>query len=240
MFDSTTGRKPLPLTYIGHRFHQSRLKEYHGVDVALFKLPPGEYTPLQLTPSPEVRLGDPIVTMGFPHYFDYDEKKPSLFTTTGSVTRFNRTVDGLDSIFMDAKTTHGNSGGPCISRVTGGVIGLNTFGSGITNPKDQEDMVGYNGLVPVDVLIGEFPLEAELGLDPGNEKVDFYDSYASWPSYTCRRAGTEASVDLASNAVQAHSPNPPTPITPPGNLPAQGRLPNGQRGLRFQSHGDRR
>lgn len=53
----------------------------------------------------------------------------SLTVTTGVVTRFNRGPQGeVASIYVDAAFTHGSSGGPSVSLVTGGVIGLNSFG----------------------------------------------------------------------------------------------------------------
>jgi tetratricopeptide (TPR) repeat protein/S1-C subfamily serine protease len=175
-WDLGSHHKDMPLTLVAFLFQPNVLSHHHAKDVALFKLPAGDYPTVPLTPQTDVNLGDEIVTMGFPKTFDFGTL--NIFTTKGVVTRFNRALDGkVDTMFIDAKITHGNSGGPCFSRVTGGAIGLNTYGSDIKSSGDN-DLVGYNGIVPVEVLREVFPVEAELGLDMDTDPLDFYDCYS--------------------------------------------------------------
>ena len=201
-WDQGVQHKTLPLTLVGYQFQPHPLMRRHWAkDVSLFKLPPGEYTPVPLTPLSDVQLGDPVVTLGFPHG-GIDFATLNLFTTRGVVTRFNRSVDNtIDSLYIDAKFTHGSSGGPCFSQITGGVIGLNTFvAANIGSSSMENDLVGYNGVVPIEVLMDRFPVVAELGLDPESSNLDFYDAYVLSSLYAQRRP--EAAVEMAKKATQ--------------------------------------
>lgn len=165
---SRLGKRRLPATLVGWRFEMSRLHLHHGADVAILKLPAGTYTALPLTRGTDARLGDPVIAMGFPRRDLHTTL--NIYITRGVVTRFNRGLDQrIESILTDAKATHGSSGGPCIDLKTGGVIGLNTFGTDIrdkaSDALELNNMVGYSGVVPTDTLIREFPLVAGLGRD---------------------------------------------------------------------------
>lgn len=210
-WDSGLGIKEVEADLIGWRRKREKMFFHWESDVALLKLPPGEYTATSLTPLDEVRLGDPVVAVGFPQRFHFDTL--NVFVTGGVVTRFNRNREGhIDSIFTDAKIAKGSSGGPCFSRITGGVIGQNTYGMPIQGGEQGEkfnELVGYSGVIPVRYLIDRFPLVAELGLgmDPD---LDFLDSYALASLLLNRHPGDDArrlaerAVKLRSDSADAH------------------------------------
>lgn len=155
-WDSSLNRPPLKAELIGavSRAGRGTGADIVGVDIALLKVNGADFATVELTPAEHVQLGDAVVTMGFPKRGLFDSL--NTFVTQGVVTRFNRNGLGqLDSIFIDAKITHGNSGGPCFSLETGGVIGLNSFGYDIGG--FDNDMVGYNGVIPIDIVLHEFP-----------------------------------------------------------------------------------
>jgi tetratricopeptide (TPR) repeat protein len=176
-WDESLKRPKVPAQLIDGKFRMSPFFHQWGTDVALLKIPPGDYDPLPLSPSAEVEAGDGIVTLGFPSRGMIEGI--SLTVTTGVVARFNRGPQGeLVSIFMDAVTTHGSSGGPCVSLVTGGVIGLNTFGMPLQLDQQHaklNDLINYNGVVPIDAAIREFPLVCTPGLNPQASGYDFFD-----------------------------------------------------------------
>ena len=150
-----------------------------GTDVALLKIPAGDYEPVPLTPLSQVKLGDPVVALGFP--VSYNVAGLSLFLTKGVVVRFNRNFLGkVESLTTDAKITHGNSGGPCFDLATGGVIGLNTWGYDIgtrtASGESANNFVGYYFVCPTDAALARFPLVAELGL-PHDVKLDFFPTF---------------------------------------------------------------
>jgi tetratricopeptide (TPR) repeat protein len=208
-WDQGLHHREMPLTLVGFFFQPNVLSHHHAKDVALFKLPAGDYPTVPLTPLGDVHLGDEIVTMGFPKSSEFGTL--NMFTTKGVVTRFNRALDGkVDTMFIDAKITHGNSGGPCFSRVTGGAIGLNTYGSDI-QANANNDLVGYNGIVPVEVLKEVFPVEAELGMDMDSDPLDFYDCYslahlyAGLGRYTGAARLAKKAIELQGTTADAHA-----------------------------------
>jgi hypothetical protein len=89
--------------------------------------------------------------------------------------------------------------------VTGGAIGLNTYGSDIKSGGDN-DLVGYNGIVPVEVLKEVFPVEAELGMDMETDGLDFYDCYSLAQLYSGLGRHTGA-VRLAKKAIELQGTN---------------------------------
>ena len=182
-WDRPLKRKELPATFVGARFEPGKLPLGSVVDVAVVKLPPGNYRPIPLTCVADLRLGDPIMTMGFPQRFRFDSL--DMFVTGGVLTRFNRNREGqVESLYIDAKFAHGSSGGPSISLVTGGVVGLTTFSippefAASPNPelKKLSGMIGYYGVIPTDTLASEFPVIAGRGENPDTAGLDFFDYY---------------------------------------------------------------
>lgn len=181
-WDESLRRPKVPAQLIGgiHKVRESAIPSLYGVDVALLKIAPGDYEPMPLSSLADVQAGDDIVTMGFPSRGMLEGV--SLTVTRGVVTRFNRGPQGeVESIFTDAAFTHGSSGGPSVSLVTGGVIGLNTFGNPVQlDPQrnQRNDLINYRGIVPIDAAVRAFPLFTVPGLDPQTSNLDFFDSLA--------------------------------------------------------------
>jgi S1-C subfamily serine protease/tetratricopeptide (TPR) repeat protein/thiol-disulfide isomerase/thioredoxin len=181
-WDQSLRRPRVAAQLIGavYKVRNSPLPTLYGTDVALLKIPAGDYEPLPLSPLSDVHTGDGIVTMGFPQKWRMEGV--SITSTTGVVARFNRGPEGdVESIYTDAPFTHGSSGGPSVSLVTGGVIGLDTFGMDIQTDSSRaglNDLVSYKGIVPIDIAIREFPLYTIPGLDPSGGNADFIGSLA--------------------------------------------------------------
>jgi tetratricopeptide (TPR) repeat protein len=209
-------KKPrVPAQLVGYRRKESVRTFYQlwGVDIALLKIPDGDYEPMPLTPLDDVEAGDPVVTLGFPSRGLIEGV--SLTVTTGVVTRFNRGPTGeVESLYTDAPFTHGSSGGPCVSLVTGGVIGQNTFGTGVgleVNGKSLNDLLHYHGVVPINQAMREWPTVTELGLSYGAEELDFLDAYAlsrlymAWGSLDAAEGLAAYSAKRQYQSADAHS-----------------------------------
>jgi len=174
-WDESLRRPKVEAQLVGGKFRLSPYRFQHGTDVALLQIPAGNYEPLPLTPLADVEAGDGVVTLGFPSRGLIEGV--SLTVTSGVVTRFNRGPQGeVASIYVDAAFTHGSSGGPCVSLVTGGVVGLNSFGMDVqldARSAGLNDLIKYHGVVPIDAAIREFPLVCTPGLDPQGTGLDF-------------------------------------------------------------------
>lgn len=97
-------------------------------DIAVIRVPQlagGTY--LAMGEDQSVDIGDEIIALGSPHGF---QNTVTLGIISGVERNFS--VDGYDytnSYQISAQITHGNSGGPLISRSTGNVIGINAVGT---------------------------------------------------------------------------------------------------------------
>ena len=182
-WDEQLRKKSVPARLVG--FARRQTAEYRlggalgGDDVALLKIDGQDHVPLPLCSSARVRLGDPIMTLGFPKSFSLATL--STFLTKGVVTRFNRSIAGrIESFATDAKTTHGSSGGPCIDLMTGAVIGLNTWGYDIGMQTEEgvslDDFVGYSFVCPIDAALRHFPIVADFGLAEEPE-LGFFEAF---------------------------------------------------------------
>ncbi|MHC4813645.1 MAG: trypsin-like peptidase domain-containing protein [Planctomycetota bacterium] len=133
------------------------------LDLALLKLPRGRkpypVIPMTRVDGKLVREGDPIIAVGFPKPSSFG--KGNMFLTQGHVTTIKRLQRSfgkssyhiLDDLLTDATIASGNSGGPCISLVTGGVIGLNTY-----IPLDHQGRRhAYAGVCLIDYALQHFP-----------------------------------------------------------------------------------
>ncbi len=174
-----------------------------GTDVALLRLDPGDYVPVKLSPTSTVKLGDPVVNLGFPQSFSVAGL--SLFVTRGVVVRFNRDVMGRTvGIAVDAKHAPGSSGGPCFNLRTGGVMGLTTWsykiGGETEAGQSSNDMVGYYFLCPTDDALAHFPVVADLGYEHDHE-FDFLSSYELAGQFLAL-SSSEAALAMADRAVE--------------------------------------
>ena len=188
---------------IGYVRRSSTQVVFGGVDVALLKIEPGDYNPIPLTPVRDVELGDEIITLGYPRSDIVSGY--SLFVTKGVVVRFNRDLQGnVESISIDAKITHGNSGGPCISLKTGGAIGITTGGIDIGSVGEEgeslNDLVGYNFVFTSDSAAKQFPLVLELGIKD-EKSLTFLDYYELSKLYSIPGTGY-AALNLADKALK--------------------------------------
>jgi hypothetical protein len=121
-------RVPAQLLHYKRKESVGAFYQLWGVDIALLKIPEGDYEPLPLTSLDDVEAGDQVVTLGFPSRGLIEGV--SLTVTTDVVTRFNRGPTGeVEALYTDAPFTHGSSGGPRVSRVTGSVI----YAAGLTS-----------------------------------------------------------------------------------------------------------
>ncbi len=203
-WDESLRRPKVPAQLVGgvHKVRASAIPSLYGTDVALLKIAPGDYEPMLLSSLADVQAGDDIVTLGFPSRGLLEGV--SLTVTRGVVTRFNRGPQGdVESLFTDAAFTHGSSGGPSVSLVTGGVIGLNTFGNPVQLDPEryrQNDLINYRGIVPIDEAVRAFPLVTIPGLDPRTNTLDFFDSVAL-SQYFLAIGSLTAAETLATRAV---------------------------------------
>jgi len=209
-WDESLEKRPVPARLLDYKQKMSAGAFYQlwGVDIALLQIPAGNYEPMPLTPLEDVDVGDPVVTLGFPKRGLLEGV--SLTVTTGVVTRFNRGPTGeVETLYIDAAFTHGSSGGPCVSLVTGGVIGQNTFGADVgmtAQGQSLNDLLDYQGVVPIDQAIREWPTVTELGGSYGAEELDFLDAYALSRLYM-GRGSLDAAEMLAGSATKERYQN---------------------------------
>jgi len=178
-WDEALRKRRAEARLVDYEYELGAYARFHGTDIALLKIEGGPYVPMPLTPLTGVQAGDDVVTLGFP---SRDKLAGvSLTITTGVVTRMNRGPDGkVVTIYTDAAITHGSSGGPCVSLVTGGVIGLNTFGTDVVLDRGAahlNDLINYFGVVPIDHCLREFPLETDLRIPRDGSTLDWFDAY---------------------------------------------------------------
>ncbi len=154
-WDESLDLAPRPARVVAAFRGEDRAYDRAGIDVALLKIEGRGYAPIPLSPVSSIELADPIVTLGFPMTSIFTDV--SIFVTKGVVTRINRLADGtVNSLFIDAKITHGNSGGPTIDLMTGGAIGINSYVAA-EGQENTLDLYGYNGVIPIDRAVDQFP-----------------------------------------------------------------------------------
>ncbi len=172
VWDSRVGPKPKgaknrrsPATLVGTVYQSEPF-----IDLALLKLPPRKtpYRSLPLCRTGRTRAtglvkdGDPVLALGFPlpSRFGVDFLTP----TQGAITRLDyRQESGdaqvLDRIRATINIQKGNSGGPLISLVTGGVVGLTTAGGLAIKGETRVvgEQLGHQLASPIDWALHHFP-----------------------------------------------------------------------------------
>ncbi|NUM34998.1 MAG: trypsin-like peptidase domain-containing protein [Candidatus Brocadiae bacterium] len=144
-WDSKVGKKELPAYIVAAWFQETPVRK----DLALLKIEGSNYTYLPLASPQHSMESDRVITFGFPRTDVFG--RSNITVTEGTIIRLVENLEGkLDTIFIDAKITHGNSGGPCFSLNLGGVIGINTA-------VHKGDLLGYNITLPVSIALEEFP-----------------------------------------------------------------------------------
>ena len=96
-------------------------------DLAVLKIDASGLPALPLARLDDVRVGDPVIAIGYP--LDLDRGEGAGFTVThGIVSQKNRAIQDLGilgAVQTDAPINHGNSGGPLVN-MKGEVVGVNT------------------------------------------------------------------------------------------------------------------
>ncbi|MBD3179837.1 MAG: trypsin-like serine protease [Candidatus Latescibacteria bacterium] len=101
-------------------------------DLALLKIEGSDYPFARLGDSDRLRIGEPVIAVGSPFTYLFNDTKPTV--TSGVVSALHRDVrqeKGAKRIFndmiqIDASINPGNSGGPLVSS-DGLVVGINTL-----------------------------------------------------------------------------------------------------------------
>jgi putative serine protease PepD len=109
-------REPLPAEVVGTEPER---------DLAVLRVDADDLVPVQLARSTALRLGDPVIAIGFP--LDL-----GITVTSGIVSGLDRTLEGREGdltglLQTDAAINPGNSGGPLVDRA-GRLVGINTAG----------------------------------------------------------------------------------------------------------------
>ncbi len=175
-----------------------------GEDMALLRVSGvGPYDAIPLSPLERTQVGDPIITIGFPITTRFDARV-STTISSGSVSRFNRDAeDRIETIITDAKIAPGNSGGPAVSLVTGGVVGLNTTiapqSFAASDDRGTRESIGYAGIMPIDRAIQYFPQQTIVTAERDQE-IDATDAY-DLAVFAFQKGWRTGAIGLAARAV---------------------------------------
>jgi Trypsin-like peptidase domain/FHA domain len=140
----------------------------NGKDVAILKVPGGNYPTVPLGNSDQVRLQDAIMVMGYPGVASQWGDNPLISAdsnyeasaTNGHISAVKTGPLGMPVLQTDTAITHGNSGGPAFND-DGKVIGIATFGN--------DSVQGFNFLVAINTAM-EFV--RQTGVTPGRSTFD--------------------------------------------------------------------
>ena len=134
------GRHPEPLTAEVVGTEPER-------DLAVLRVDADDLVPVELARSSDLRLGDPVIAIGFP----LDLGGPTV--TAGIVSGLDRTIDGPNGdltglLQTDAAINPGNSGGPLVDRA-GRLVGINTAGIREDGTEGIGFAIAIDGALPV-------------------------------------------------------------------------------------------
>jgi S1-C subfamily serine protease len=120
-------------------------------DLALLKVPDGNYPSLPLADSTPVQIGDPIRIFGFPgvvlsHELLNESASIDASVTTGAISGLKQDKANHPFIQTDASAAWGNSGGPAIN-AKGELIGVLTFVS-LAPGAEGSIVQGFNFAIP--------------------------------------------------------------------------------------------
>jgi serine protease Do len=140
----------------------------NGKDVAILKVPGGNYPTVKLGNSDQVRLQDAIMVMGYPGVASQWGDNPLISAdsnyeasaTNGHISAVKTGPLGMPVLQTDTAITHGNSGGPAFND-QGEVIGIATFGN--------DSVQGFNFLVAINTAM-EFV--RQTGVSPSRSTFD--------------------------------------------------------------------
>lgn len=120
-------------------------------DLALLKVPDGNYPALPLADSSVVQIGDPIRILGFPgvvlsHELLNQSASVDASVTTGAISGFKQDRANHPYIQTDASAAWGNSGGPVID-TKGQLVAVLTFVS-LAPGAEGSIVQGFNFAIP--------------------------------------------------------------------------------------------
>ena len=123
-------------------------------DIAIIKVDLKNTPTLLLGDSDEVKVGDEVYAVGYPGVVVFHEMLseesmliPSI--TKGIISAKRKTKFDTPALQTDVSVTHGNSGGPALSK-DGKVIGVVNMGS--VDPERRMKVAGFNFLVPSNIV----------------------------------------------------------------------------------------
>jgi serine protease Do len=120
-------------------------------DLALLKVPDGDYPMLPLADATDVQIGDPIRIIGFPgvvlsHELLNESASLDASVTTGAVSGLKQDRANHPFIQTDASAAWGNSGGPAINSKAE-LVGVLTFVS-LAPGAEGSIVQGFNFAIP--------------------------------------------------------------------------------------------
>jgi putative serine protease PepD len=134
-------------------------------DLAVVRVQANDLVPLERGRSSALRLGDPVIAVGFP----LDLGGPTV--TSGIVSGLDRTIETRSAeltglLQTDAAINPGNSGGPLVDRF-GRLVGINTAGVRLPEAENVGFAIAIDRALPIiERLRGATPkTEAWLGVD---------------------------------------------------------------------------
>ena len=116
-------------------------------DLAVLRVDASDLEPVELARSSALRLGDPVIAIGFP----LNLGGPTV--TSGIVSGLDRTIEGREGdltglLQTDAAINPGNSGGPLVDRA-GRLVGINTAGIREDGTEGIGFAIAIDGALPV-------------------------------------------------------------------------------------------
>jgi S1-C subfamily serine protease len=117
-----------------------------GRDLAVLRVDADDLRPVELARSSALRLGDPVIAVGFP--LDL-----GVTVTSGIVSGLDRTIEARSGdltglLQTDAAINPGNSGGPLVDRA-GRLVGINTAGIREDGTEGIGFAIAIDGALPV-------------------------------------------------------------------------------------------
>ncbi|MDQ3067904.1 MAG: trypsin-like peptidase domain-containing protein [Actinomycetota bacterium] len=139
-------------------------------DLAVIRVQADDLVPIELALSSALRLGDPVIAIGFPLGLG----GPTV--TSGIVSGLDRTIDGRNGeltglLQTDAAINPGNSGGPLVDR-SGRLVGINTAGVRLAEAENIGFAIAIDGALPVIREIQKQTPSAEAWLGIAYGSVD--------------------------------------------------------------------
>jgi S1-C subfamily serine protease len=165
VFNDDRHRRPLAGTVIGTAPER---------DLAVIRVRANDLVPLRIGRSSTLRLGDPVIAVGFPLGLG------SPTVTSGIVSGLDRTIEGRNGTLTgllqtDAAINPGNSGGALVDRL-GRLIGINTAGVRLQETENVGFAISIDGALPVIERIRQAPPPTQAWLGVAYGSVDTVDA----------------------------------------------------------------